>query len=772
MTSEEVSQLLQSNLITYNNKDHKWYYGRAEIGPASNVVLMPMFMSIPMSDIEFIQECMTVKEANMNKGVTSLTDMVVGIFLDELQMDPRDRKHLDRTIPQYVVPKGFRSFPYEKNCPARKCNEAKLRAYFNHMIYVSQIKLVNTLKQPDQVLTFYIDRAKRMVEDEIIAKTKYKPSTEQSSDYALRELYNLYKPAFISFGNEQRFDFGMFKAVIKHFIWHIKNKAIYGQNKEPIMLNISGEQGNGKTQFIRHLFKSILGDLYVETTISVLNDEFGTNLLYESWLLFFDELIRKNGELDVDRLKQVITSTEIKSREIFTSHYTTTFVRSSFIGAANTPIYEIIDDPTGMRRYLNLEFTNNKIVHDKELHPMLDELWQKRGLAIWQSVDENLPNGYLVDEYAEMMEAAQKTYFSPNNTVYRFLHDERIQIVTKGTKSTLTGLLDTLYNESYLEYCKKHDILPNYRTSIEGFKKRVKDLYDSKNGTKCKVANLRYVCGSIGEVVPAPETGDKFTNLLTMPTTGSDTVDQRLQLVIPDSYDKYKDFAPVEVPEADIIIKVKKESNGPAIKSDAKFVLNENGGEVYNDFIAAVDSAKPGESVYVVLDGSPLESHAVKQNPEEENSESAKPETENREPVCFKNDKGQTVFNDVSVASKKIHPGQTFTFEQLDSLGGELTKFESHHETLPEIEIEMDSLESKIDEIHRIHRSRPWAFGIDRLIEDARESGGFVDSDPFYFRKQAIRMHDDLFQQFGTDENINDIEKILKIQHEAINDFI
>ena len=614
MTYEEVKQLLDTNHITYITKNDCWMYGRATVGEISNVLLMPMFDDKTKEELDYITQCMKRMQVTAQKTSETFTDFIVGTFLDELQADPKTRTLLDETIPQYVVPKDFRFFPYEKTCPARKCNESKLRAYFNHMIEMNKIKPLYKSKNPDMVLTFYIDRAKRRLEDEIIEKTKYNPDTIQAADYALAELYNLYKPAFISFGDENRYSFGMFKAVIRHFIWHIKNKAIYGKNKEPIMLNISGEQGNGKTQFIRHLFKSVLGNLYVETSISVLNDDFGTNLLYDSWLLFFDELIRDCNTPDVDRLKQVITSTEIKSREIFTSHYVTTFVRSSFIGAANRPIYEVIDDPTGMRRYLNLEFTNPKLVHDKALHPLIDELWDKEGLAIWQSVDESRKHGYLVNEFAEMMEVAQRTYFSPNNSVYRFLHDKKIVIVTKGMKNAVTDHLDRLYNEQYLEYCNSHGILPQHRVSIENFKRRVKHIYDSKRGTTAKLANLRYVIGEVSTASLHPVLEDVASD-------NYEHVDLRDQIVIPDNYDQYKDFVPETIPEANIIIKLtaadqteedtEEETETPetdsagteAVEPEPTFSTNEKGQKVYEDISVAISEMKPSETVSLQLVG-------------------------------------------------------------------------------------------------------------------------------------------------------------------------
>ena len=778
-TRDETINELADMKITFNGKDRHWYYGQADLGSIENVLKMPLFLDKDKRALDNLASIMKDIETAKTKGDTSLTDVIVGMFFDELQADPKDRRLLDTAIPQYVVPPEFRSFPYEKNCPARKCNEAMLRMYFNHMVEMNKFKISKS-KQPDRVLTFYMDRAKRKFEDKVIEETKFDPTTVEAADYALAELYNLYKPAFISFGDQKRYSFDIFKAVIRHFIWHIKNKAIYGKNKEPYMLNISGEQGNGKTQFIRHLFQSILGNLYVETTISVLNDDFGMNLLYDCWLLFFDELIRKNGEIDVDRLKQVITSTEIKTREIFTSHHTTTFVRSSFIGAANTPIYEIIDDPTGMRRYLNLEFTNTKLVHEKSLHKLIDELWDKRGLAIWKSVDENLPNGYLVDDLERIMQVAQGTYFSPNNTVFRFLFDDQIRIVTKGVKNVVTYPLDTLYKERYIAYCNNNEVPQQYRVSIESFKKRIKHIYDTKKETKCKIANLRYVAA---EESPDPEV--KRYNLL-WEDDSTYMEDARKDVLIPESFDIYKEFEPVEIPDAQVIIKLntaepdsesetdEESTEAEATEASPKFTTNEKGQKVYEDLATAVDDIKPSETFSLDITGLL-----------DERTQGVQSATPAAESSAAQSESQSTEQSPSEGHCVPLTPGEEPSHEEILSESEKSTDEEKKTESTPPAETkvvnlselddsiaaEIETLEFKIHQIHRIHQKSPSYLLRKRTLEEGMSDGGRVDLRPFQFRVQAILMHEDLMEKYNTNVDVEEIERILKLESEALNNF-
>lgn len=144
------------------------------------------------------------------------------------------------------------------------------------------------------------------------------------------------------YGDECRYDFEFFKGVIRHLIWNIKTKAWLGVNKYPFMLNLSGEQGNGKTSFVSHLCQDVLQNMFSVQNIDVLNDDFGSRLLADQWVLFFDEMVRRHGNIDIDKLKQTITNNQVKTRIMFSQKFETTRICCAFIGSANRPIYEIV----------------------------------------------------------------------------------------------------------------------------------------------------------------------------------------------------------------------------------------------------------------------------------------------------------------------------------------------------------------------------------------------------------------------------------------------
>jgi hypothetical protein len=511
MDTAKFEEFLKSHGIEY--KDGKWRMGDVEIDPKT-IVKNTFFLQQAEFSSDDALMYMRGKSKKQKKDIpiSELTEYTIGIFLDELASPPSKRKYLDTTIPQMVVDPTLRTFPYDKDIPANQFNETDLLAQYQNMMELGK-KTWGTIKTTDVMFSNYVRRQRLEQEKKIIAKIKHDPSKIDEADQFLGELYNLYRPAFVVFGDECRYDFEFFKGVIKHLIWNIKTKAWLGVNKYPFMLNLSGDQGNGKTSFVKHLCGDVLQELMSIQNISVLNDSFGVSVLADQWVLFFDEMVKLGGNIDIEKLKQVITSNKLLTRVIFTKNQSTTTIRSVFIGSANRPIYEIINDPTGMRRYLNIEFRNDSIKNCKPLHKVLDAEWEKHGLAIWQSVDESLPYGYLVGKLEQMWDTARTSYLSDSNSILLWMSVVKAQ--TRTFQCT-TGLkLDEAY-AAYKEYWASKD-KRQQTFNMDGFKKFIKNQYNTRLGKSYTPGELRIVVGvedSVYMKSPEEEAGD-FTTLPT-----------------------------------------------------------------------------------------------------------------------------------------------------------------------------------------------------------------------------------------------------------------
>jgi hypothetical protein len=150
-------------------------------------------------------------------------------------------------------------------------------------------------------------------------------------------------------------------------------KVIY--HLMPIMV---GRSGGGKTEAI----KKFLQPLFTLTTfkqLNIVNDERQLFNFSKYFVVFFDEMAH-SAKADVECLKNIITSDVIAYRMMGKNKNAVGNNVSTFIGASNNDVQNLINDPTSARRYYQI---NHQHDIDREVINSLDYL------ALWQSVNEN-----------------------------------------------------------------------------------------------------------------------------------------------------------------------------------------------------------------------------------------------------------------------------------------------------------------------------------------------------------------------------------------------
>ena len=176
-------------------------------------------------------------------------------------------------------------------------------------------------------------------------------------------------------GKEDKFN----TASLKHFVWQLKRKLFnQGVVDHHLMLVVYGKTGAGKTEAIKKLLEPI--DLLYRSPqdMTVINDERGVRILHDSYCIFFDEMAKAN-KVDVDRLKNVISTPTVTYRLMRSNSSSTVKNNAVFIGATNHTIKELIFDTTSARRFWQID-TLNKLDWDS-----INNL---ESLKIWQCVDE------------------------------------------------------------------------------------------------------------------------------------------------------------------------------------------------------------------------------------------------------------------------------------------------------------------------------------------------------------------------------------------------
>lgn len=165
-------------------------------------------------------------------------------------------------------------------------------------------------------------------------------------------------------------------AILKKFMWQVKRKAYGLAVTDHLMPVITGKQGGGKSTLVTNMMQPIVDSMKVTNFGDVANDKLID--LWESAVLFMDEMSGAR-KADMNTVKQAITASTLTRRPMRSNDTVTVKQMATFIGCSNDSLGEIIKDPTGVRRFAELEFTDTP-----DWSAMNEIDW----LMLWRSVDE------------------------------------------------------------------------------------------------------------------------------------------------------------------------------------------------------------------------------------------------------------------------------------------------------------------------------------------------------------------------------------------------
>jgi hypothetical protein len=166
-------------------------------------------------------------------------------------------------------------------------------------------------------------------------------------------------------------------AILKKFMWQVKRKAYGLPVTDHLMPVITGKQGGGKSTLVTNMMQPIVDSMKVTNFGDVANDKLID--LWESAVLFMDEMSGAR-KADMNTVKQAITASTLTRRPMRSNDTVTVKQMATFIGCSNDSLGEIIKDPTGVRRFAELEFTDTP-----DWTAMNEIDW----LMLWRSVDEH-----------------------------------------------------------------------------------------------------------------------------------------------------------------------------------------------------------------------------------------------------------------------------------------------------------------------------------------------------------------------------------------------
>lgn len=169
-------------------------------------------------------------------------------------------------------------------------------------------------------------------------------------------------------------------AVYKHFFWQVKRKLLNLPIKFEMMICIKGPQGVGKTRSTKALLTP-LGELATVRSLKELLDERNLYSLTKSYVNTFEEL---TGALkaDIDALKALMSRDTNMWRRLGQNAHSLGKNNCTFISTANVSVLDTFYDPTGMRRFYEVDFVDSLSLLDTTYINDPDT-----AIQIWRSVD-------------------------------------------------------------------------------------------------------------------------------------------------------------------------------------------------------------------------------------------------------------------------------------------------------------------------------------------------------------------------------------------------
>ena len=263
------------------------------------------------------------------------------------------------------------------------------------------------------------------------------------------------------------------RTVFKHFLWTLKRHIYNLPVTTDIWLAIYGGQGVGKNYWAKNVLGHILDSFYLETELNSLAD-IGReiNKFTDSYLINFDELARGGSNQDsstklspstVAHIKAILTRDTLSIRMLGTQTQSVVQRNFSCMSTANEHIYEIISDPTGMRRFFEIEVGQpDGVWFDKE--DMDFCIKTRKGLL--RGIDDNNDFGYLLPNTEVWDKVAEiQAEYKPTSTIDLWLEEGTYVLHSDNVEGSEPVALSELFSD-YLIFCKGSNAVPFQKHNI------------------------------------------------------------------------------------------------------------------------------------------------------------------------------------------------------------------------------------------------------------------------------------------------------------------
>lgn len=401
---------------------------------------------------------------SMGKTVDVSIDEVVQYTKEHTPIDQQEERKPCRTWiyewleahkDNWTFNTGWTSITYVYNGIPRNKTLEDLKAALMEDVY--QYQLAYKTEEVKTTLDCIARDKSSMAAAAIFEKIAYDATMVDPCDRFLHGLYDFLKP-------EESYE--IWKTLMMHWGWELKRRMLGLEVVWHIWINLFGSTGLGKTTLLKKLC-SPMADYTTVTNISMLFDSTREIAkLSEYYVLIFDELAvnvegEPGGNLTEDNkstLKSILTADYLDVRVYGTQRQSKQKITFVPISSANNHLYDIIFDPTSMRRFFEFHCTAERPKSFDEINKYLEH-----SDVFWKGINENLDRGY----------------WDPNSEVGKEI--SRIQASYYPTRTTTSMWIDACHviagntsgMNAYKAYCNWCRETGNKQKTMQNF---IKDI--------------------------------------------------------------------------------------------------------------------------------------------------------------------------------------------------------------------------------------------------------------------------------------------------------
>ncbi len=235
------------------------------------------------------------------------------------------------------------------------------------------------------IISLEKENAKKMVRS-MLERLAYRSDCEAEADGVLDEIIRLW---------EIQGDHLVIKTVLKHWIWLTKRRMQDMTVRWEMMVVLHGGQGACKSTLAKRMMTCV-GDRMTTliTFDQILDINREIRKLSESFIMLLDDL-DSFSEDSIGSLKSILSMETVKIRTLGSQEQSDIRIHATPIATCNRPIWEIIGDESGMRRFFQLEIGLKDAFDKPGIFDEMEALYEKLPL-LWNGVDENRELGYLI----------------------------------------------------------------------------------------------------------------------------------------------------------------------------------------------------------------------------------------------------------------------------------------------------------------------------------------------------------------------------------------